>query len=58
MAAEVWPLIRKQLPEATMRVYGAYPTVRLGRCKLKPVLKAPGFSGNNQNTRNCFRILL
>ena len=26
LAAEVWPLIRRELPTATMRVYGAYPT--------------------------------
>ena len=26
MATEVWPLIRKELPAAEMRVYGAYPT--------------------------------
>ena len=26
LAHEVWPLIREQLPTATMRVYGSYPT--------------------------------
>ena len=26
LAAEVWPKIRESLPDATMRVYGAYPT--------------------------------
>ena len=26
LATEVWPLIREALPDATMRVYGAYPT--------------------------------
>ena len=26
LATQVWPLIREALPDATMRVYGAYPT--------------------------------
>ena len=29
LAAEVWPLIRRELPTATMRVYGAYPTAAI-----------------------------
>jgi glycosyltransferase involved in cell wall biosynthesis len=31
LAAQVWPLIRKELPEATMEVYGSYPNAKVER---------------------------
>ena len=59
LAAEVWPKIRESLPDATMRVYGAYPTEavkQLHRPKEGPGARVRGVRGGGDG--RVLRVLL
>ena len=60
LCEEVWPLVRKQLPNATMRVYGSYATENHRRRFHKPAqgFLFEGFAEDLGETLRAHRVLL
>ena len=60
LCEEVWPLVRQQLPDATMRVYGSYATENHRRRFHKPAqgFLFEGFAEDLGETLRAHRVLL
>jgi len=59
LATEVWPRIREALPDATMRVYGAYPTEAVKQLhRPKEGFHVLGFAPSVEAAMDASRVLL